>query len=106
MPTNNQNNGDSGEEVMLPRDAATADDNQNPRRRRQRKETDNDMGVIVEPEARHDLTKLVLHDDCREDIAAGIRAILRRDEMERVWNLSAIQPQKGRCILNFYGPPG
>jgi SpoVK/Ycf46/Vps4 family AAA+-type ATPase len=26
--------------------------------------------------------------------------------LDRIWNLSAIQPQQGRCILNFYGPPG
>jgi len=23
-----------------------------------------------------------------------------------VWQISKIQPQQGRCILNFYGPPG
>jgi SpoVK/Ycf46/Vps4 family AAA+-type ATPase len=26
--------------------------------------------------------------------------------LDRIWNLSSIQPQQGRCILNFYGPPG
>ena len=26
--------------------------------------------------------------------------------METIWNISSIQPQRGRCILNFYGPPG
>ena len=29
-----------------------------------------------------------------------------REHLEAVWNLCAIQPQQGRCILNFYGPPG
>jgi SpoVK/Ycf46/Vps4 family AAA+-type ATPase len=35
-----------------------------------------------------------------------MRAIEIRDELERVWQISKIQPQQGRCILNFYGPPG
>jgi len=29
-----------------------------------------------------------------------------RDELERVWGISAVQPQTGRCIFNFYGEPG
>jgi SpoVK/Ycf46/Vps4 family AAA+-type ATPase len=37
---------------------------------------------------------------------AGLLALETRADLERVWNLSSIQPQQGRCILNFYGPPG
>lgn len=37
---------------------------------------------------------------------AGLRALEIREDLERVWNISSIQPQEGRCILNFYGPPG
>jgi len=33
-------------------------------------------------------------------------AIRHREQLEAVWNISSIQPQRGRCILNFYGPPG
>jgi SpoVK/Ycf46/Vps4 family AAA+-type ATPase len=42
----------------------------------------------------------------KTDILAGLRALEIRADLDRIWNLSAIQPQQGRCILNFYGPPG
>jgi len=29
-----------------------------------------------------------------------------RDQLEEVWSISRLQPQRGRCILNFYGRPG
>lgn len=91
-------------ECELPADAADSADNRNPRRRRQ--ETESEVGVIVTPEARHDLEALVLHPEAKADILAGLRAIQMRDELERVWSIGQIQPQAGRCILNFYGPPG
>ena len=52
------------------------------------------------------LIGLVLHADVRNDIAAGLRAIQRRADLEAVWSISQLQPQDGRCILNFHGPPG
>jgi ATP-dependent 26S proteasome regulatory subunit len=42
----------------------------------------------------------------KTDILAGLRALEIRADLDRIWNLSSIQPQQGRCILNFYGPPG
>lgn len=96
------------EEIELPPDAATEADNQNPRRRRRGGEfgEGNELGILVEPEPRHALASLVLHAECHTGITAGIRAIANRAELERVWQLGRIQPQEGRCILNFYGPPG
>lgn len=85
-------------------DAATAADNRNPRRRREEPEID--VGVLTRPEPRHELDLLVLHDAAKSDILAGLRAIELRADMERVWGINAIQPQAGRCILNFYGAPG
>jgi SpoVK/Ycf46/Vps4 family AAA+-type ATPase len=61
---------------------------------------------LVFPDPRHDLTKLILHPEVKTDILAGLRAVEIRADLDRIWNLSAIQPQQGRCILNFYGPPG
>jgi len=92
--------------VELPPDAATADDHRNPRRRRREDEEAPEVGHLVHPEPHHDLDGLVLHDSVRSDILAGLRSIEMRDELERVWQISRIQPQQGRCILNFYGPPG
>jgi ATP-dependent 26S proteasome regulatory subunit len=97
----------SAPEIELPPDAATADDHRNPRRRRRDvEEPTPEVGLLVQPEPRHDLDKLILHPEVKTDILAGLRALEIRADMERIWNLSSIQPQQGRCILNFYGPPG
>ena len=96
-------------EIELPPDAATADDHRNPRRRRRDRDEDEpppDVGMLVQPEPRHDLDKLILHPEVKTDIHSGLRALEIRADLDRIWNLSAIQPQQGRCILNFYGPPG
>ena len=94
--------------LELPPDAATADDHRNPRRRRRSSEESEapEVGMLVHPEARHDLDALILHDSVKRDILAGLRAIQMRDHLERVWQISRIQPQQGRCTLNFHGPPG
>ncbi|MFN0076612.1 MAG: ATP-binding protein [Prosthecobacter sp.] len=97
----------SAPEIELPPDAATAADHRNPRRRRRETEEPTpEVGILVQPEPRHHLDKLILHPEVKRDIHAGLRALEIRADQERIWNLSAIQPQQGRCILNFYGPPG
>jgi len=98
---------DYASEVELPPDAATADDHRNPRRRRRdAEEAAPDLGIIIQPEPHHCLDKLILHPEVKVDILAGLRALEIRADLDRIWNLSSIQPQQGRCILNFYGPPG
>jgi ATP-dependent 26S proteasome regulatory subunit len=82
-----------------------ADDNRNPRRR-DRQQQAPEVGVVVIPKPRHDLDALVLHPEAKADILAGLRAIEHRDDLDRIWNLSAVHPMQGRCILNFYGDPG
>ena len=99
----------SAPEIELPPDAATADDHRNPRRRRRDRDEEEpapDVGHLVQPEPRHDLDKMILHPEVKTDILAGLRALEIRADLDRIWNLSSIQPQQGRCILNFYGPPG
>jgi SpoVK/Ycf46/Vps4 family AAA+-type ATPase len=96
-------------EIELPPDATTADDHRNPRRRRRDREAEEqapEVGHLVQPDPRHDLDSLILHPGVKHDIHAGLRALEIRADLDRIWNLSAIQPQQGRCILNFYGPPG
>jgi hypothetical protein len=44
----------------------------------------------------------VLHADVRNDIAAGLRAIQRRGDLEAVWSISRLQPQDGRCVLPLF----
>jgi hypothetical protein len=96
---------ETGCETELPPDAAVAADNRNPRRRDRQQEAA-EVGVLTRPEPRHDLDALVLHPEAKADILAGLRAIERRADLDRIWNLSAVQPMQGRCILNFYGDPG
>lgn len=104
MPTSTMTN---APEIALPPDAATTDDHCNPRRRRRDPEPETpDVGMLIQPEPRHDLDKLILHPEVKADMLAGLRALEMREQLEAVWNLSAIEPQQGRCILNFYGPPG
>ncbi len=94
-------------EGTLPPDAATAADHRNPRRRNNGSNGETpDLGFLVTPEPHHELNRLVLHANVRDDIAAGLRAIQRRADLETVWSISQLQPQDGRCILNFHGPPG
>ena len=94
-------------EIELPPHAATADDHRNPRRRRREaEEQPPEVGHLVQPDPRHDLDSLILHTGVKQDIHAGLRALEIRAGLERVWNISSIQPQEGRCILNFYGPAG
>jgi SpoVK/Ycf46/Vps4 family AAA+-type ATPase len=94
-------------EIELPPDAVTVEDHRNPRGRRRDPEPEaSPVGDLVFPDTRHDIDKLILHPEVKTDILAGLRALEIRADLDRIWNLSAIQPQQGRCILNFYGPPG
>jgi SpoVK/Ycf46/Vps4 family AAA+-type ATPase len=104
MPTNHHDHA----EIELPPDAAIADDHRNPRRRRRSTEPQEapEVGLLVQPEPHHDLDALILHDSVKRDILAGLRAIEMREHLERVWQISRLQPQQGRCILNFHGSPG
>lgn len=92
----------------LPPDAAIAADHRNPRRRNReaQQEEEPEVGVLVRPEPRHELGGLILHRGVRQQILDGLRAIQIRDQLEEVWSISRLQPQRGRCILNFYGRPG
>jgi len=92
----------------LPPDAAIAADHRTPRRRnRQRqREEEPEVGTLVHPESHHQLAGLILHRGVKRQILDGLRAIRIRDQLGEIWSISRIQPQQGRCILNFYGPPG
>src|SRR5262245_64018851 len=111
MPNTPTPNND-GAEMELPPDAAIAADHRNPPRRNPRRQprpnagpANNgdaeaeapeygevpEVGTLVRPDPERDnLDGLVLSNDCRTDIRAGLRAIELRAEMERVWNISRI----------------
>jgi SpoVK/Ycf46/Vps4 family AAA+-type ATPase len=65
-----------------------------------------DLVTVIDPDHRHDLKRMILYPDCRDEINIGINRITRASEMETIWLLSQIEPKANRCILNFYGPPG
>lgn len=64
------------------------------------------VGILVEPDQRHDFSRIILHPETREAFRTGINRIINRDKMEEVWGLSAVEPLANRCIINAYGPPG
>jgi SpoVK/Ycf46/Vps4 family AAA+-type ATPase len=84
------------------------EDHRNPRRRGRRSDGTQapEVGIIVDTEPRHSLDRLVLQPSVIADIEAALRLIEIREQLEAVWKLHEIQPQRGRCIVNFYGPPG
>jgi ATP-dependent 26S proteasome regulatory subunit len=84
------------------------EDHRNPRRRGRRSDGNQapEVGILVDTEPRHALDRLVLQPSVIADIEAALRLIEIREQLEAVWKLHEIQPQRGRCIVNFYGPPG
>lgn len=84
------------------------EDHRNPRRCGRRSDGTQapEVGIIVDTEPRHALDRLVLQPSVVADIEAALRLIEIREQLEAVWKLHEIQPQRGRCIVNFYGPPG
>jgi len=84
------------------------EDHRNPRRRGRRSDASQapEVGIIIDTEPRHALDRLVLQPSVIADIEAALRLIEIREQLEAVWKLHEIQPQRGRCIVNFYGPPG
>ena len=84
------------------------EDHRNPRRRGRRSDGSQapEVGIIIDTEPRHALDRLVLQPSVIADIEAALRLIEIREQLEAVWKLHEIQPQRGRCIVNFYGPPG
>lgn len=96
---------EGGPECEIPPDAATRGDNRNPRRR-DRAASEPTVGTLIVTSPRNDMATLILHSETKDELLSGLRAIELRAELDRVWNLSAIEPQTGRCILNFYGKPG
>ena len=82
----------------------TVEEHRNPRRNRTSSEPV--VGRLLEPKPQHELSRLVLRASVLDEIEAALRSVMLREELERVWKLSHIQPQTGRCALNFYGPPG
>jgi len=84
------------------------EDHRNPRRRGRRSDGSQapEVGILVDTEPRHALDRLVLQPSVIADIEAALRLIEIREQLESVWKLHEIQPQRGRCIVNFYGPPG
>ncbi|HVU07836.1 MAG TPA: ATP-binding protein [Verrucomicrobiae bacterium] len=91
-------------EQMLPPEAAIADDHRNPRRGQ--RPPPPEVGTLIRTTPRDELDSLVLHEDVTNDLLSGLRAIELREELDEVWNISEVEPQDGRCILNFFGDPG
>jgi SpoVK/Ycf46/Vps4 family AAA+-type ATPase len=102
MPNDNENHEWPEEEIF-----GELEDHRTPRpRRRSAQREQAQVGLLVQPEERHALEQLVLPRRVTEEIAAALRSISLREQMEAVWKWSQIRPHGNRCVLNFYGPPG
>lgn len=61
---------------------------------------------IIRPDPeRYSFAKAVLYPECVESIRTGISRILKREDLERIWCISKLEPAP-RTIMSFYGPPG
>jgi SpoVK/Ycf46/Vps4 family AAA+-type ATPase len=97
-----QANAEAGE---IPADAETSADHRNPRRRR-REENAPSVGIVIEPDPlRHTFERVILFEETKVEIQAGLRALRLRDEIDRAFGITAIEPEQ-RSIFNFYGDPG
>ncbi|MFM7100245.1 MAG: AAA family ATPase, partial [Verrucomicrobiota bacterium] len=85
--------------------AAPAADQRNPRRR-DAGPTPVQVGALVTPDERHEWERIILPEAVRASIDVALHRFALRDDLERVWNLSRIEPNAGKCVLNFYGRPG
>lgn len=64
------------------------------------------VGFVVEPDCRHDFSRIVLWPDTVTSIKVGMNKVVKRDAIERVFQLSRVEPRTRRSVLNFFGPPG
>lgn len=65
-----------------------------------------EVGFLVDPDHRHELENMVLYTETRQSLQVGLNRVMRRNELEEVWQLSRIEPRANRCVLNLHGPPG
>jgi DNA replication protein DnaC len=79
---------------------------QPPRRRRTEDDNEAEVGSLVETTDLDVFENLILYPETVTEIQTGLRSVARREDLERVWRFSAIQPLSGRCVINFYGLPG
>lgn len=93
------------EEVELPRGEAEQEAHRNPRRGR-RTGAASEVGTLESPDDRHDLDRMILSNEIRQSVEIALHRFLVADQLEAVWGLSRIEPNAGRCVLNFSGPPG
>jgi SpoVK/Ycf46/Vps4 family AAA+-type ATPase len=93
------------DEIELPQGEPERESNRTPRRG-QRPAGPSEVGVLEFPDARHDLGTMILSDAIRREVEVALHRFLVADQLEAVWGLSRIEPNAGRCVLNFYGPPG
>lgn len=64
------------------------------------------VGDLVEPTERDTFERIIVHGNVKEELNMGLNLILGREALDRDWGLSEISPMKGRCVMNFVGPPG
>lgn len=65
-----------------------------------------EVGILIETDENDTFEFLVLTEGVAEQNAAALRAIELRHKINDRFGIAKIQPQEGKCIVNYYGPPG
>ena len=65
-----------------------------------------DVGFLLHPTEADSFDNLILHPDTLESVKLGVTLLENHSEIDRIFGLSRIQPQTGKCALNFHGKPG
>jgi len=69
-------------------------------------DAETEVGLLVEPSEYDTFENLITYADTKGEIQTAVHSITLRPDMERVFQISRIQPISGRCIINMYGLPG
>jgi len=64
------------------------------------------VGILTEVTDLDTFDRCILYPETLQEVNDGLRLIEQRASLDRIWNMSTVQPLTGRCVLNFYGAPG
>jgi SpoVK/Ycf46/Vps4 family AAA+-type ATPase len=65
-----------------------------------------EVGSIVETTEADSFDNLILHPDTLTSVRLGVLALNHREDLDRVFGISKIQPMAGKSAINLHGAPG
>jgi len=67
--------------------------------------SDTSINLFTPDPKRFTFDRMVLYEEAIVDIKLGVNRILKYDLMEKIWNISQLEPHR-KLALSLYGPPG